>query len=103
METRRQSSLGTTLEVMYTTGTMLAGQDMKAGDHPGWGSSPNHSMARQQDGSILIYLVPHPTLFWYWERSRKEYCNGHNVMEERTLAWVGINLASVTYFTTKIP
>ena len=97
METRRQSSLGTTLEAMDTTSKILAGQDMKAGNYPGWGRSPNPSVARQHDWSILIYLVPYSTLFWYWERSRKEYCNGHSVMEERTLAWVGINLASVTY------
>ena len=89
--------MGTTLEAMYTTGKMLAGQDMKARDHPGWGTSPNDSVARHQDWSILIYLVPHSTLFWYWERSRKQYCNGHSVMEERKLAWVGISLASVTY------
>ena len=37
---------------------MRAGPDRKAVDHPDLGSSPDHSVARHWNWSILTYLVP---------------------------------------------
>ena len=79
---------GPSQRLRTTTSKMLAGQDRMAGDHPDWGSFPNHSVARHRDCSILTYLMPHSPLLWYWQRSRKEYCSGHSAMGERTLAWL---------------